>query len=76
MLTADPSDYRRFLEQWAIAHTADSEFSGVPFPTDRYELPSPEIYPGERAELAGDGSFGGLQTVPEPAEAVESDETP
>ena len=55
MLTTQ-TDYRRFREQWAIAHAADSEFQGVPFPSDRFELPSPEI----------GFQQGNLPTVPEP----------
>lgn len=44
-------DFRRFFEQWAIAHTADNEFNGVPMPLRRYELPSPEIYSQDSVEL-------------------------
>ncbi len=59
-----------------IGHAADSEFRGVPFPSDRFELPSPEMYPMESAELQGSEGYGPLQTVHEPYDAAESDETP
>lgn len=39
-------DYRRFMQLWAHAHGLDSEFRGVPFPSNVYELPA-------RAELDG-----------------------
>ena len=75
-LTGDITDYHRFIEQWELAHGADSDFRGVPLPSDRFELPSPEIYPREAAELDGSDAYGGLPTVMEPYDAVESDETP
>jgi hypothetical protein len=67
-------DYRRFLEQWALAHSADSDFRGVPFPMDHVELPSPEIM-GNIAELDAGESSHMLATVPEP-EGEDSEETP
>jgi hypothetical protein len=36
------SDYNRFIERWAIAHSSDGEF-GVPFPENLVELPSSEL---------------------------------
>jgi len=68
-------DYRRFMDQWAIAYSADNEFRGVPFPSNTFELPSPELLPGSAAEL-GTTSYGGLHTVPEPFDTGESDATP
>ncbi|CAK7267602.1 hypothetical protein SEPCBS119000_002637 [Sporothrix epigloea] len=44
-------DYFRFMEQWRIAEAADSEFCGVPFPSDCFELPSPEILPGDSSNF-------------------------
>jgi hypothetical protein len=45
-----------------MAHAADGEFQGVPFPTDRFELPSPEIYP---SDMQGGEGYGELHTVQE-----------
>lgn len=64
-------DYARFMEQWAFAQEADAEFRGVPFPIDRFELPSPEILPGDRVELFGSVSFSGLPTVEEPPDGMD-----
>ncbi|KAG6008963.1 hypothetical protein E4U21_003515 [Claviceps maximensis] len=44
-------DYRRFLEMWVCAHSADREFQGVPFPQNHVELPSPEMLPDQAAGL-------------------------
>ena len=39
----------------------------MPFPSDLFKLPSPEIsFQQGRPELPGDSSYGGLSTVPEP----------
>jgi hypothetical protein len=62
------TDYRRFLERWVVAHSSDSEFNGVPFPTHHFELPSPQMAPGE-------ASSSGLQPVLEPPE-TDDDTTP
>lgn len=67
------ADYQRFLEQWVLAHSSDSEFRGVPFPADHVELPSPDIV-GQVPELESPDAFRGLESVPEPV--IESDETP
>ena len=78
-LLTSRADYRRFRQQWAVAHAADGEFQGgVPFPSDRFELPSPEIaWQQGRSELAGNSSYGGLSTVPEPHDNGETeDDTP
>ena len=66
LLMRHVADYRRFLERWLAAHSSDSEFNGVPFPSHRFELPSPQIMPGE---------YSGLPPVPEPPEA-DGDLTP
>ncbi|RFU76319.1 acetate kinase [Trichoderma arundinaceum] len=43
-------DYKRFIETWVYAHSSDREFNGVPFPPNHFELPSPEILPGQGAD--------------------------
>ena len=71
-------DYRQFRDRWITAHAADGEFQGVPFPADRFELPSPEMsYQQGRSELPGNSSYGGLSTVQEPFGNGEAeDDTP
>ena len=70
-------DYRRFLEQWVISHSADSEFRGVPFPPNHFELPSPQIPPNETLELPGAELYrGGLSSVPEPTDDDDGDTPP
>ncbi|OAA53756.1 hypothetical protein SPI_09201 [Niveomyces insectorum RCEF 264] len=59
-------DYYRFIEQWALAQSADAEFCGVPFPSDRFELPSPEIYPGDNPNAGASSSVIGLPIAEEP----------
>ncbi|KAH6610910.1 acetate kinase [Trichoderma cornu-damae] len=44
-------DYKRFVETWVYAHSSDREFNGVPFPPNHFELPSPEILPGQAQQL-------------------------
>ncbi|KAJ6790108.1 hypothetical protein PWT90_02112 [Aphanocladium album] len=53
--------YRRFLETWLYAHSSDREFNGVPFPPHHFELPSPQILPGQES----DASHRQLGSVPE-----------
>lgn len=53
--------YRRFLETWLYAHSSDREFNGVPFPPHHFELPSPQILPGQE----NDASHRQLGSVPE-----------
>ncbi|XWW93172.1 hypothetical protein V2A60_001101 [Cordyceps javanica] len=53
--------YRRFLETWLYAHSSDREFNGVPFPQHHFELPSPQILPGQ----GSDAPYGQLGSVPE-----------
>ncbi|CAK7210730.1 hypothetical protein SCUCBS95973_000887 [Sporothrix curviconia] len=62
--------FSRADEQWRIAQTADSEFRGVPFPSDRFELPSPEIFPGDGNNLAS-SSLLRLPIVEEPPEGYD-----
>ncbi|UNI15190.1 hypothetical protein JDV02_001748 [Purpureocillium takamizusanense] len=50
------SDYRRFLEAWAYAHTSDRDFQGLPFPPNHFELPSPQMLPGLASELPSPSS--------------------
>lgn len=64
------------MEQWAHAQGVDAEFRGVPFPADCFELPSPELYPGDRTELAGSLPFIGLPTVEEPQNGADGDGDP
>ncbi|ORY66470.1 uncharacterized protein BCR38DRAFT_180905 [Pseudomassariella vexata] len=55
-------DYRRFLDAWLMAHSSDSEYNGIQYPHDVFELPSPQMLPGVSYEILA------LPTVPEPAE--------
>ncbi|KAG5933581.1 hypothetical protein E4U53_000944 [Claviceps sorghi] len=48
---SSPQDYRRFLEMWVCAHSADRDFQGVPFPPNHVELPSPQMLPRPAAGL-------------------------
>jgi len=57
------------MEQWVLAHSADSEFQGVPFPSNTFELPSPEILANQ---LAGTT----LETVAEPDSYDQDANTP
>ncbi|KIH92730.1 hypothetical protein SPBR_03065 [Sporothrix brasiliensis 5110] len=63
----------RFIEQWTIAQNADAEFRGVPFPSDRFELPSPEIFPGSNVASS---SVLGLSIVEEPPEGYDPRSVP
>lgn len=69
MRKANTIDYYRFIEQWVIAQNADGEFSGVPFPTDRFELPSPEMFPGDGRDGYTSTSVLGLPIMEDPAES-------
>ncbi|KAL1897067.1 hypothetical protein Sste5346_004272 [Sporothrix stenoceras] len=60
-----------FIEQWNIAQAADGEFRGVPFPSDRFELPSPEIFPGDGRNNLASSSLLGLPIMEEPPEGID-----
>lgn len=64
------ADYFRFIEQWTIAQAADAAFQGVPFPADRFELPSPELFAGD-SSLAASSSLLGLPIVEEPPDGFD-----
>ncbi|KAK1598065.1 uncharacterized protein LY79DRAFT_506969 [Colletotrichum navitas] len=66
-------DYRRFLGSWAVAHSCDSEFNGIPFPPHHVELPSPQILPGDMSELSSPDISRGLEPVVEPPDSYDSD---
>lgn len=53
----DNSDYSRFIERWAIAHSSDGEF-GVPFPENHVELPSSEPDGNEMGGNVSPDDFG------------------
>ncbi|CAK7564052.1 MAG: hypothetical protein SEPTF4163_001935 [Sporothrix epigloea] len=57
-------DYFRFMEQWKIAEAADSEFRGVPFPSDCFELPSPDIYPGDGNNFTSSSLYSAIAEEP------------
>ncbi|KAL3961690.1 hypothetical protein ACCO45_003213 [Purpureocillium lilacinum] len=60
------SDYRRFLEAWAYAHSTDRDFQGLPFPPNHFELPSPQMLPGQASELPSPELSRSLDPVLEP----------
>ncbi|EPE09199.1 acetate kinase [Ophiostoma piceae UAMH 11346] len=66
-----PDDYYRFIEQWTIAQNADGEFGGVPFPSDCFELPSPEILPGDGRDIYTSTSVLELPIMEEPSEGYD-----
>lgn len=65
-------DYQRFLNAWIMAHSSDSEFHGISYPRDVFELPSPEMAPGISYELPTPDLYQTeLPFVPEPADGNE-----
>ncbi|KAL2207359.1 hypothetical protein CC79DRAFT_1368232 [Sarocladium strictum] len=67
-------DYRRFFEQWAHAYNADRDFQGVPFPPHHFELPSPQMLPGQVSELSSPEWTRVLEPVHEPRDRGEADD--
>lgn len=66
--------YRRFLENWVYAHNSDRDFQGVPFPPNHFELPSPQILPGQTdLGLPSPEWQRNLEPVQEPAELGDDD---
>jgi hypothetical protein len=63
-------DYRRFLDTWTVAHSSDSQYHGISYPTDAFELPSPQITAGTSYELSSQSLWNTQQlpTLPEPTE--------
>lgn len=54
-----------------MAHSSDSEYHGISYPTDAFELPSPQITAGTSYELSSQSLWNTSQqlpTLPEPAE--------
>ncbi|KHN98516.1 uncharacterized protein MAM_03640 [Metarhizium album ARSEF 1941] len=62
-------DYRRFLEMWLYAHRADGDFQGVSLPPNRFELPSPQMLPGQPAALESPDRTRTLESVAEPRDS-------
>ncbi|KAH0596412.1 hypothetical protein MHUMG1_05529 [Metarhizium humberi] len=62
-------DYRRFLEMWLYAHSSDRDFQGIPFPPHHFELPSPQMLPGQPVELESPDWTRTLEPVAEPEES-------
>ncbi|KAF5122064.1 hypothetical protein E5D57_012537 [Metarhizium anisopliae] len=62
-------DYRRFLEMWLYAHSTDRDFQGIPFPPHHFELPSPQMLPGQPVELESPDWTRTLEPVAEPEES-------
>lgn len=65
------TDYRRFLEMWLYAHSTDRDFQGVPFPPNHFELPSPQMLPGQAVELESPDWHRTLEPVAEPTDSDE-----
>lgn len=60
-----------------MAHSSDSEYHGISYPTDAFELPSPTIATGASYELSAPGFYHTeLPTLPEPAEGGDDEDTP
>ncbi|RYO73854.1 hypothetical protein DL766_010636 [Monosporascus sp. MC13-8B] len=58
--------FSRDDDTWMMAHTSDSEFRGVAYPHERFELPSPEMRPGASHELPASEIYPTeTRTVPE-----------
>ncbi|KAG6006316.1 hypothetical protein E4U43_000457 [Claviceps pusilla] len=64
-------DYRRFLEIWVCAHSADRDFQGVPFPPNHVELPSPQMLPGRATVLESPDWQRTSGSVAEPTDSME-----
>lgn len=60
-----------------MAHTSDSEFRGVAYPEERFELPSPEMPPNVFYELPASSVYQHemMGSVPEAPERNEDDPT-
>ncbi|KAK6843223.1 hypothetical protein PG987_004083 [Apiospora arundinis] len=67
---------RRFLDTWIVAHSSDSEFRGIAYPQDAFELPSPEIPPDTPYELPPPSRFHQAMTLPTVLEPEDDDPTP
>ncbi|GAB0132356.1 hypothetical protein EsDP_00000796 [Epichloe bromicola] len=64
-------DYQRFLDMWICAHSTDRNFQGVPFPPNHFELPSPQMLPGQATELEAPDWQRTLEPVGEPTDLGE-----
>ncbi|TWU75415.1 hypothetical protein ED733_003308 [Metarhizium rileyi] len=64
-------DYRRFIDMWLCAHSTDRDFRGVPFPPDHFELPSPQMLPGQAVELESPDWTRTFASVAEPEDSDE-----
>ena len=59
-----------------MAHTSDSEFRGVAYPQERFELPSPEMHPNAPYELPASTVFRyEMGSVPEAPDTSQDDTT-
>lgn len=68
-------DYRRFLDTWVMAHSQDSEYHGIAYPVDVFELPSPQIAASTSYEVTSHAIWQtDLPILPAPAEEEEDDE--
>ncbi|KAH8675300.1 hypothetical protein BX600DRAFT_507549 [Xylariales sp. PMI_506] len=69
-------DYRRFLDCWVVAHSSDSEYHGISYPQDAFELPSPEITPNSHYDMAIQSGYTttGLSPLAEPNEIDDEDD--
>lgn len=54
---------------WLYAHSSDGDFQGVPFPPNHFELPSPQLLPGQAVELPSPDWQHTLAPVAEPADS-------
>ncbi|KAK9770714.1 hypothetical protein AB5N19_00277 [Seiridium cardinale] len=67
-------DYRRFLDTWLVAHSSDSEYHGIAYPADVFELPSPQIAASTSYEVSSQSLWQAeLPILPPPAEEEEDD---
>ncbi|KAH6660249.1 hypothetical protein BKA67DRAFT_45849 [Truncatella angustata] len=68
-------DYRRFLDTWVVAHSSDSEYHGITYPADVFELPSPQIAASTSYEVSSQSLWqADLPFLPAPAEEEEVEE--
>lgn len=60
-----------------MAHSSDSEFRGMAYPQERFELPSPEMHPNAPYELPASTVFRYeiMGSVPETTETNQDDTT-
>lgn len=56
---------------WLYAHSTDRDFQGVPFPPNHFELPSPQMLPGQAIELESPDWTRTLEPVAEPPDSDE-----